>query len=153
MAMQFASDQISFHPTRHAIVLLVTSAWLALDTLSLAQPPGWQPLTVSEGVEISFVVHRYGDGRNAGVVIKLSNRNSVEASYRFRAVFKSENREWISDTVEGKLQPLEMKTGELSGLWWIPFKDGAPVTEVGLKGLRIDLTTQRAARNRPDTTS
>lgn len=118
-----------------------------------AQSTAWQPLIVSDGVEITFVVHRYGDGKNAGVVIKLSNRNPVEASYRFRAVFKSGPRKWIAEPVEGVLKPLEMRTGELSGLWWIPFKDGAPVTEVGLKGLRISVSSPEEMQNGSDTTS
>lgn len=104
---------------------------------AVAQSTAWQPLTVSDGVEISFIVHRYGDGKNAGVVIKLANRNESAATYRFRVIFRSGRRQWTSEPVEGTLRSLEVKTGELSGLWWIPFKDGAPVTEVGLSGLRV----------------
>lgn len=104
---------------------------------TLAQSTGWTLLTVSEGVEVSFIVHRYGDGRNAGVVIKLANRNEDRVAYSFRIIFRSHERERTSGRVEGRLDPLEVKTGELSGLWWIPFKDGAPVTEVGLRGLRV----------------
>jgi len=117
------------------------------------QSTGWTPLTESDGVEISFIVHRYGDGRNAGVVIKLANRNNSEAAYRFRVMIRSDQRQWTSDAVEGVLDPLEVRTGELSGLWWIPFRDGAPVTEVGLKGLRIRISDPDEARTEIGKTS
>jgi len=147
------SQLISSFPTRAAILTVTLfSAMGSTDSLR-AQSTGWQPLTVSEGVEITFVVYRYGGGENAGAVIKLLNRNLVEATYRFRVIFRSDRREWISDPVEGVLQPLEIRTGELSGLWWIPFKDGAPITEVGLKGLRIRVSSHDERQNGSDTTS
>ena len=144
---------ISSFPTRAAILAVTLFSAVGSNDSLRAQSTGWQPLTVSEGVEIAFVVYRYGDGENAGVVIRLLNRNLAKASYRFRAVFKSDRREWISDPVEGVLQPLETRTGELSGLWWIPFKDGAPITEVGLKGLRISVSSHEETQNGSDTTS
>lgn len=121
--------------------LCLVVIWLQLEPngSAFAQSTAWQPLTISNGVDIAFIVHRYGDGQNAGVVVRLTNRNQTEASYRFSVIFRSGDRTSTSDLVQGVLQPLEIRTGEMSGLWWIPFRDGAPITEVGLKGLRVSV--------------
>lgn len=137
--MLAASIRIPFGGPGIAIPALLALLMHAPDLRLAAQDAGWQPLVYRDGVDISFIVHRYGDGRNAGVVVRLVNTNRATASYRFRVIFRSDIRRFTSDLVEGVLGPLEAKTGELSGLWWIPFKDGSPVTEVGLKGLRIRL--------------
>lgn len=109
-----------------------------------AQSKGWQPITTERGVDFAFIVYPYGDGANAGAVVKIANRNTTPVTYRFRVVFRSEDRQWTSDVVRGRLDALEVRTGEMSGLWWIPFKDGAPITEVGLKGLRIRIEQENA---------
>jgi hypothetical protein len=150
--VRFSIPSIS-HVVRFGLAPVVLMIVQAGAAPAIGQSTGWTQLTESDGVEISFIVHRYGDGRNAGVVIKLANRNTSEASYRFRVMIRSDQRQWTSEAVEGVLDPLEVRTGELSGLWWIPFKDGAPVTEVGLKGLRIHISNSDEARNETGKTS
>ena len=134
-----------FYQIRRAqvsVILMMTGLIVSLIPNDLfAQSTAWQSLTAASDVEISFIVHRYGDGQNAGVVIRLINTAHEERVFRFRVIFRSESRERLSEPVTGVLAPLEVRTGESAGLWWIPFKDGSPVTEVGLKGLRIRIPT------------
>lgn len=151
--MALTSIEIRFRATERALAALFLWMCVGASEPTCAQSTDWQSITASGGVEISFIVHRYGDGKNAGVVIRLVNQNHAEVTYRFRVIFRSGDRERISDLVTGVLSPLEVKTGELSGLWWIPFKDGAPVTEVGLKGLRVNTKDHPRFGNDEDETS
>jgi len=136
-------------PARPARILVETFVIVFTSTFCLAQAEskGWQPITTEQDVDFAFIVYPYGDGANAGAVVKITNRNTSPASYRFRVVFRSGEREWTSDVVRGRLDALEVRTGELSGLWWIPFKDGVPITEVGLKGLRIRIEEEQAEQS------
>jgi hypothetical protein len=148
-----AKGSISIGTPVWTVVLIGLETFGLATSPSQAQSDAWQTLTVAEQVDISFLVYRYGAGDNAGVVIKLTNRNQSTVTYRFRAVFKSGDRESTSEPVTGVLQPFEVKTGELSGLWWIPFRDGSPITEVGLKGLHISRRSIDESRNGTDGTS
>ncbi len=124
---------------------LATLGWTGLFLLgglcivppATAQSTDWTPLLRQDGVAFDFILHRYGDGDNDGVVVRLINTNTYAVDYRFKMIFKTEDQVHISPAVEGRLKPGEVRTGDSAGLWWIPFKDGTAILEVGMKGFKV----------------
>lgn len=98
----------------------------------------WKPLLIYRGVEITYLFYAEKDGSYNGVVLRLHNRNPFPVAYRFQVVFRagdgSEEAAWVVDT----LRAGEMRTGGLSGLFWVPFRDGRSVVELGLRKVRIE---------------
>ena len=98
----------------------------------------WIPIITHQGVEFTYLFYSKADNTNNGVVVRLINENAHPVRYRFRIVFRTWEGDEHVEKVEGTLQALQMKTGENDGLFWIPFKDGRSVGEVGLRGYNIE---------------
>ncbi|GIV58519.1 MAG: hypothetical protein KatS3mg042_1432 [Rhodothermaceae bacterium] len=108
---------------------------------SLAQTPtagawAWKPIVTQAGVRVDYLFYARADNYNNGVVIKLTNTNGYPVAFRFTIVFRAEGAEEEA-YVEGRLAAYEVRTGDTAGLFWVPFKDGRSLREVGLRGLRI----------------
>ena len=97
----------------------------------------WNTILVHAGVHFTYVFHREANNTHNGVVLMLTNTNDHAVKYRFRIVFRSGGRE-VTEAVRGELQAGERKTGSEAGLFWIPFTEGAPLEEVGLRDYRIE---------------
>jgi hypothetical protein len=114
---------------------------LALLPVCQAQPTtatdwAWTPIIKHEGLDISFIFYSRADSRNNGVVIKLANENEYAIDYRFKVIFRSDDDVRVEE-VEGTLNAGEARTGDASGLFWVPFPDGRSISEVGLRGYRV----------------
>jgi len=103
----------------------------------LAPEPGWRPLLQHEGVVFRYIFYQEADSRNDGLVLRLTNTNPYAVRYRFTIVLRSDDREH-EEFVGGRLGPHEDITGDLEGLFWVPFLDGDPITEVGLRGYHVE---------------
>jgi hypothetical protein len=98
----------------------------------------WTPLLEHEGVDFSFIFYREADNLHNGVVIKLVNTNAYAVDYRFKVVFKpAEGVGEHVEQVEGRLKAHEARTGDTAGLFWVPFKDGRDIAQVGLRGYKV----------------
>lgn len=99
----------------------------------------WTPLLKHGGVDFSFIFYREADNINNGVVIKLVNTNAYAVDYRFKVVFKpAEGEGEHVEQVEGRLEAYEARTGDTGGLFWVPFKDGREIAQVGLRGYKVE---------------
>ncbi len=98
----------------------------------------WQPLLHHQGLEVTYIFYPEADGVHNGVVLRVHNQRQKPIAYRFEVVFRaadgSEHVEAVSDT----LAPGAMRTGDLSGLFWIPFRDGRSLAELGLRKVRVE---------------
>ncbi len=126
------------------------SACLILVLLLAAQPAraqapadsadsadsAWTPIIEHGGVAFSFIFYPYADNEHGGVVVKLVNTNDYAVDYRFEIVFRAGREEHV-EAVEGFLGAGQMKTGDAAGLFWIPFRDGRSIGEVGLRGYAV----------------
>ena len=99
----------------------------------------WKLLINKEGIRIDFIFYSKGDNYNNGVVIKISNLNDYNVNYSFTLVFKSVDNE-KPQTVSGLLLPGEIKTGSEEGLFFIPFKDGRSISEIGIRDFNVNHT-------------
>lgn len=96
----------------------------------------WTPIVEKEGVRFSYIFYSKADNRNNGVVIRLENKNETAVRYGFTIIFRGPEGE-ATARAQGRLGPGEMKTGEKDGLFWIPFRDGRSIGEVGLRGIDV----------------
>ena len=99
-------------------------------------------MLVHEGVTFSYIFYQEADNFHDGVVIKLFNANPFAISYRFTVIFRAVDGTTYEEGVEGELAAGQGKTGDLDGLFWIPFEDGRSIAEVGLRGYRIRPRTE-----------
>jgi len=106
----------------------------------------WTLVTTVRGVEIAYIHYIQADSHNDGVVLRLRNQTLCPAEIRFTVVFRSKHRE-VAAPYATTLQAGELKTGEASGLFWIPFPDGRSVAEIGLRGLAVEWTRDAATSN------
>lgn len=121
--------------------MAVGLVWLRGSPVAAQEEPWWtavwKPLLTYQGVEITYLFYSKRDNPYDGVVLRLHNRNAFPVALRFQVVFRaddgSEKTAWVADT----LQAGEMRTGGLSGLFWIPFRDGRSVAELGLRKIRV----------------
>lgn len=96
----------------------------------------WTPIVTQEGVRIGYIFYSKADTRNNGVVLRLQNGNHYPVRYAFTIIFRGPKGK-ATARAEGTLQPGEMKTGEKDRLFWVPFKDGRRIGEVGLRGVEV----------------
>lgn len=130
-----------------SVVTLLVSGWggavWAQDTAG-ATPDSteawyedaWTPIVERDGVQFSYIFYSNADNRNNGVVIRLRNENDMPVRYGFTVIFRGPKGEATAQA-EGTLGPGETKTGEKDGLFWIPFRDGRSIGEVGLRGIDV----------------
>jgi hypothetical protein len=131
--------------TRWKQALGASLTWLMLAGTVHAQEPErrwsdevWKPIITHNGVAFAYIFYSEADNVNNGVVVRLHNRNAYPIRYRFRIVFRTWRGEEHVEPVTGVLEAGQMKTGEQDGLFWIPFRDGRSVGEVGLRGYAIE---------------
>lgn len=96
----------------------------------------WSPITRMEGVRFDYIFYSKADNYHNGVVLRLRNTNAHAVRLDFTVVFRTP-REEASAEWAGTLDPGESQTGENDGLFWIPFKDGQSIGEVGLRGIHV----------------
>lgn len=96
----------------------------------------WTTIVDHKGVHFDYVFYSKADSENNGVVIRLTNQNPYPIQYEFTVLFRGPDAE-AEATASGVLRAGEMKTGEADGLFWIPFKEGNRVGEIGLRGIEI----------------
>ena len=90
------------------------------------------------GMIVSFIFYCEGDGeKNNGVVIYLENKNNYSISFQFILIFRAGAIDRVR-AVDGTMIPREKRTGSNDGLYFIPFEDGRSLSEVGIKGCRVE---------------
>lgn len=128
-------------------LVAIALVWLAAGALAAGAQPhtppqpfsgewAWTPIAEVEGVAFSYIFYREADNVHGGVVMMLTNTNAYAVRYRFKAVFLSGDDEVVA-LAEGVLEAGASKTGDADGLFWIPFKDGREIEQVGLRGYAI----------------
>ena len=118
------------------LFLLGMTMQVAAQAPALDPEPGWRPLLQHDGLVFRYIFYREADTVNDGLVLRLTNTNAHAIRYRFLIVFRSDEREHVEE-VTGRLGAGEDITGDLEGLFWVPFPDGAPISEVGLRGYTV----------------
>ena len=96
----------------------------------------WKQLFEHEGVRFLYVFYPRADSADDGVVMMLQNQNAYAVAYRFTVIFESPEGTSSAD-VEGVLESMEMKTGDVDGLFWIPFDDGRALGAIRMRNYRI----------------
>ena len=118
----------------------ILCAIMLLSTPAVAQQfagqEAWRELFVHQGVRFFYVFYPKADAINDGVVMMLQNQNDYWIHYRFTIIFESPEGT-ASAEVEGKLESLEMKTGDAEGLFWIPFDDMRSIGAIRIKGYKV----------------
>ena len=102
----------------------------------------WKVLFEHEGVRFLYVFYPKADAINDGVVVMLQNQNEYRVRYRFTIVFESPEGE-VSADAQGSLEPLEMKTGDADGLFWVPFDDERSLGAIGVRNYKITRANER----------
>jgi hypothetical protein len=117
------------------------------DTTEPWYDTAWTPIVERGGVQIGYIFYGKADNENNGVVLRLDNETDRAVQYDFTVIFRGPGGE-ATVQAKGQLGPGEMKTGEKDGLFWIPFRDGRRVGQVGLRGIEIvPLADQEESRN------
>ncbi len=125
---------------------IVAGVWSLMALPATAQETAgewaWRPLFEHAGVAFTYLFYSRADNRNDGVVLKLTNTNDYAVDYRFKVVFRADGAE-VVEAAQGALDAHESKTGDADGLFWIPFRDGRSIGEVGLRGFEIAPKAER----------
>ena len=119
-------------PLLYMIMFLSTPA----AAQQFAGEEAWRELFVHQGVRFLYVFYPKADAVNDGVVMMLQNQNDYWIHYRFTIVFESLEGT-TSAEVEGKMESLEMKTGDAEGLFWIPFEDMRSIGAIRIKDYKV----------------
>lgn len=96
----------------------------------------WKFLFEHECLRFLYLFYPRADSINDGVVMMLQNQNGYGINYRFTIIFESTAEAKIFD-VEGSMKPLEIKTGDADGLFWIPFEDGRSIGGIRMRKYRV----------------
>ncbi len=91
----------------------------------------WTFLYQKDSVIAYFIWYTKADNLNDGVVVKLVNKNNFEVNYKFDLIFLSDTLKHIIN-LKGNLKPHETKTGSSQGLFFVPFKNGLSISDVGI---------------------
>ncbi len=109
----------------------------ARDSSQSWHDDAWTRIVERKGVTIDYIYYPEADAKNDGIVLRLTNENGAAVRYAFTVVFRAHKAD-TSALVRGRLGPGQMKTGDASGLFWVPFKGkDRNVGEIGLRGLEI----------------
>lgn len=107
------------------------------DSVNEWHEDAWTQIVEQRGVRIDYIFYPEADNKHNGVVLRLVNESDTAIRYSFTLIFRAPEAD-TSTGVQGTLRPGEMKTGEESGLFWIPFrKSGRTIGQIGLRGLQI----------------
>ncbi len=123
-------------------VLLAGLAFADAGAQQTATDYAWRPLLMHEGVEFTFIYYAKPGDVADGVVVKLANTNDYPVRYRFKIVFRTDGAERVEEAA-GLLGARAVKTGDLDGLYWIPFEDGRPIIELGMRAYRVERVDER----------
>jgi hypothetical protein len=94
-------------------------------------------MVAQDGVRIDYIYYPEADSEHDGVVLRLTNDTGAPVRYAFTLIFRAPTAD-TTVAVQGRLEPGQMKTGDRSGLFWVPFrKADRSIGEIGLRGLRI----------------
>ena len=124
------------------MIRILTIGWVAVlmsQTTVAQQFPGehaWKEIVVYEGVRFLYVFYPRADALNDGVVMMLQNQNEYPIQYQFTIIFESPDGNTSTDAM-GILKPLEMKTGDAEGLFWVPFEDERSLGAIRMRNYRI----------------
>ncbi|MBU1101572.1 MAG: hypothetical protein KKA84_14320 [Bacteroidetes bacterium] len=129
------------------ILLFITILSLSIFSSQDSGKFGWRKLADKEGLYIEFLFYSEADNTNNGVVVKLENKNDHSVEYDFDLIFRAEDEE-KTQNVKGLLLPKQILTGSNEGLFWVPFKNGKFISEVGLKNLKAG--KKKEDRNPPE---
>jgi len=113
------------------------STTAAPDTARPWYENAWTTIVEREGVAFSYIFYSEADTKDSGLVLRLLNRNEYAVRYDFTVVFRGPEGEEATASARGTLEAGEMKTGADDGLFWIPFRDGQRIGEVGLRGIEV----------------
>lgn len=119
----------------------------AADTGRSWRESAWTTIVQREGVQFSYIFYSEADTRNNGLVLRLLNRNEYAVRYDFTVIFRGPKGETTASS-KGTLEAGEIKTGENDGLFWIPFKDGRRIGEVGLRNVDVERIQEDEGRLR-----
>lgn len=107
------------------------------DTSAAWHDDAWTPIVEREGLRISYIYYPEADTEHDGVVLRLINDNEVPVRYDFTLIFRAPTADTAA-TVQGRVGPGEMKTGDDAGLFWVPFRgEDRSLGEIGLRGLSV----------------
>lgn len=117
----------------------------APDSVESWDEHAWTPVVERKGVHISYIYYPEADSKHGGVVLRLENENDAAVRYAFTLIFRAPAAETTA-TVQGRLRPGEMRTGDEAGLFWVPFtEDEGTIGEIGLRGLEITPTREESS--------
>lgn len=97
---------------------------------------GWKELANKNGLFVEFLFYSEADNTNNGVVVKLENKNNYRIHYAFDLIFRSADAD-TTQFVTGIMLNNQVKTGSNDNLFWVPFKDGRFIGEVGLTNFKV----------------
>lgn len=126
--------------------------WCVMGVLCMARvlPAGaqttssdwaWKPVITVDSVAVSYVFYSQADNKNNGVVLKIANFRSTDVRYDMTVIMrgpqsKAMNKE-VTTRVQGMVGAESMITGDHAGLFFVPFSDGTPIGELGLRAYRF----------------
>ena len=89
-----------------------------------------------DSVAVSYVFYSEADNRNNGVVLKIANYRSTDVRYDMTVVVRGPKRE-VTERVRGSVAAQSLLTGDEAGLFFVPFTDGTPIGELGLRAYQF----------------
>lgn len=122
------------------------STGVPLDTARAWHEDAWSTIVTRDRLTVSYIFYGKADTENNGLVLRLENRNDHPVRYAFTVIFRGPEGE-ATGQADGQIGAQSMKTGESAGLFWIPFRDGRTVGEVGLRGLTVTPVSEDGAGN------
>jgi len=130
---------ISFLSTFLALASLTPGPALSQDVRQVTTTSdwAWRPVIDQDGVEVEYIFYAEKESVDDGVVIKLVNNNDHDVAYRFTVIIKSPNSSFERE-VEGVVKAKSLVTGDDAGLYWVPFRNGESIGELGLRGLKLE---------------
>jgi len=124
------------------LISLASLVALALATDAAGQATtssdwAWKPVVLGDSVSVEYLFYAEVGERPSGVVLKVVNRSAQAQCYSMTVIFRS-GEDRVEDPVSGCVDARSLVTGEADGLFFVPFEDGRPVGEIGLRGFRIE---------------
>ncbi len=105
----------------------------------------WRTVVRTDGIVIRYIFYEEADNANNGVGLLLENEGDESIEFRFVLILRSVERVWESE-IAGRLGPGERRTGESAGLFFVPFRDGGSVGEIGIRGLEVEPAAEESVQ-------
>lgn len=99
----------------------------------------WKPVLNLDGIEVEYIFYAEKESVDDGVVMKLVNNNDYDVRYSFTVVIRSEDSVF-EKKVTGVVKARTLITGDEAGLYWVPFKGGESIGELGIRAYRFRRT-------------